>query len=314
MSTEFSFTSIIKLIRKHFKVLVVVAVIAAGASAFLSGPSFIKPKYKSHFAVFPLNVAPVSIESETEQVQQFFLATSIKDSVINKFDLYKEWDIDPAGVHAKYYMDLEWATNVSVSRTQYESIVVKVQDYDPQRAKDICDEILKQYNALVLEFWRLKGREYFETANRAFEMRTRYVDSLQNRLEELSKTYGVLEYEMQSKELTQSYYAMLRGGASESKMNEIAEQLDNLKQYGPEFLKITTILKEYMFFYAQWKDKRDNYYFETVSDLSFYRLVEEPQVPVKKSYPVRWVIVVTSVLGSLLLAMILLAQFSGRKE
>ena len=78
--------------------------------------------------------------------------------------------------------------------------------------------------------------------------------------------------------------------------------------------KISILLKEYMFFYAQWTDKRDNYYFETQSNFRFYNLVEVPKAAVKKSYPVRWVIVLSSVLGTLLLALILLAQFDRPKS
>ena len=314
MSNEFSFTSLLSLIKRNFKLLAALALISAIAGAIFSGPSFIKPKYKSHMAVFPLNIVPVSIESETEQVQQFFLATSIKDSVIEKFDLYEHWDISREGAKAEYWMDLEYQTNVSVSRSQYESIIIKVMDYSPDTAKLMVDEILKQYNLLVQSYWITKGQEYMEAADKALARRTSYIDSLQQRLEFISKEHGVIEYEMQTKEVTKSYYEMLRSGASQQKMEEVSIMLDKLKQFGPEFLKISTILKENMFFYSQWMDKRDRYYFETQANLRFYNLVEEAKVAVKKSYPVRWMIVLSSVLGTLFLALILLAQFDRPKS
>ncbi len=303
-----------QLVKRNFKLLAVLAIVSALAGAFFSGPTFIKPKYKSTMAVFPLNIVPVSIESETEQVQQFFLATSIKDSVIKNFDLYKHWEIDEEGDKAAYWMDLEYQSNVSISRSQYESVVIKVMDYSPDTAKLMADEILKQYNILVQRFWRSKGEEYMIAASRALEKRSKYIDSLQQRLEVISKEYGVIEYEMQTKEVTKSYYEMLRGGANDAKMKEVSLMLDNLKNYGPEFLKISTLLKEYMFFYSQWVDKRDNFYFETQADLRFYNLVEEAKVAVKKSYPVRWVIVLSTVLATLFLALILLAQFDRPKS
>jgi len=314
MNNEFSFTSLLHLVKRNFKLLTVLVIISGLAGAFFSGPTFIRPKYKSTMAVFPLNIVPVSIESETEQVQQFFLATSIKDSVIKNFDLYKHWDIDIDGDKAQYWMDIEYQANVSVSRSQYESIVIKVLDYSPDTAKFIADEILKQYNTMVQGFWKTKGEEYMIAANRAIDKRSRYIDSLQQRLEVLSKEYGILEYEMQTKEVTKSYYEMLRGGASDTKMKEVSIMLDNLKNYGPEFLKISRLLKEYMYFYSQFVDKRDNYYWETQADLRFYNLVEEAKVAVKKSYPVRWVIVVSTIMATLFLALILLAQFDRPKS
>lgn len=314
MSSEFSFTSLLDLVKRNYKLLSVLAIISAIAGAFFSGPTFIRPKYKSTMVVFPLNIFPTSIESETEQSQQLFLASSIRDSVVEKFDLWEHWNIEKEGKQAAYWMDLEYQSNISISRSQYESVVVKVLDYDPDTARDIANEILHQYNNLAQNLFESKGQEYLDGANRALKARTLYVDSLQKRLEELSVQHGILEYEMQSKELTKSYYEMLRNGASKEKMNEIGGMLDNLKQYGAEFQKISILLKEYMFFYAQWTDKRDNYYFETQSNFRFYNLVEVPKAAVKKSYPVRWVIVLSSTLGTLLLALILLAQFDRPKS
>jgi hypothetical protein len=313
MSNEFSFRSLLKLVKRNFKLLALIAIISALAGAIFSGPQFIRPKYKSTLVVFPLNIFPVSIESETEQSQQIFLASAIRDSVIEKFDLWDHWNIPKDGDKAAYWMDLEYQSNISISRSQYESVVVKVLDYSPDTAKLIADEILIQYNNIALDFYRSKAQEYLSAANAAILKRTAYIDSLQNRLKDLAVEYGVLEYEMQTKELTKSYYEMIRSGASKERMNEVNLQLDNLKKYGGESLKIAVLLKEYMIFYAESIDQRDLYYLETQANFRFYNLVESPKVAVKKSFPVRWIIVLSSVLVTLLLAIILLAQFNRPK-
>jgi hypothetical protein len=314
MSNEFSFRSLLKLVKRNYKLLISLAIVSALASAFFSGPQFIRPKYKSTLVVFPINIFPVSIESETEQSQQIFLASAIRDSVIEKFDLWKHWDINRDGEKAEYWMDIEYQSNISISRSQYESVVVKVLDYSPDTAKLIADEILIQYNNIALGFYREKGKEYMDAANVTLKKRTAYIDSLQNRLQELGVEFGILDYEMQTKELTKSYYQMLRSGSSKEKLNEINLMLDNLKKYGGEFLKISVLLKEYMLFYAESVDTRDLYYYETVTNFRFYNLVEVPKAAVKKSYPIRWVIVLSSVIVTLLFAIILLAQFDRPKS
>jgi capsular polysaccharide biosynthesis protein len=313
MSNEFSFRSLLKLIKQNFKLLAVLAIVSALAGAIFSGPQFIRPKYKSTLVVFPVNIFPVSIESETEQSQQIFLASAIRDSVIEKFNLWDHWNISREDEKAAYWMDLEYQTNISISRSQFESIVVKVLDYSPDTAKFIADEILKQYNNLASGFFTTKAQEFLDAANVTLAKRTAYIDSLQNRLQELAVNYGVLEYEMQTKELTKSYYEMMRSGASKEKMNEVSLLLDNLKKYGGESLKLATLLKEYMLFYAESIDQRDLYFFETQSEFRYYNLIESPKVAVKKSFPVRWIIVLSSVLVTLLFAIILIAQFNRPK-
>lgn len=260
-----------------------------------------------------MNIFPVSIESETEQAQQIFLASSIRDSVIEKFNLWDHWGIARDADKASYWMDLEYQSNISISRSQYESVIVKVLDYSPDTAKLIADEILQQYNMIASDFFRSKGQEYLNAANASLVKRTAYIDSLQSRLQQIAVDYGVLEYEMQTKELTKSYYEMLRSGSSKERLNEINLMLDNLKKYGGESLKIAVLLKEYLVYYAEFVDKRDLYYFETQSDFRYYNLVESPKVAVKKSFPVRWIIVLSSVLITLLMAIILLAQFDRPK-
>jgi capsular polysaccharide biosynthesis protein len=313
MSNDFTFKSLLKLIKRNFKLLTVIAIISALAGTIFSGPTFIRPKYKSSLVVFPMNIFPVSIESETEQAQQIFLASAIRDSVIEKFNLWDHWGISRDDDKAAYWMDLEYQSNISISRSQYESVIVKVLDYSPDTAKLIADEILQQYNMIASDFFRSKGQEYLNAANASLVKRTAYIDSLQNRLQQIAVDYGVLEYEMQTKELTKSYYEMLRSGSSKERLNEINLMLDNLKKYGGESLKIAVLLKEYLVYYAEFVDKRDLYYFETQSDFRYYNLVEAPKVAVKKSFPVRWVIVLSSVLITLLMAIILLAQFDRPK-
>jgi len=313
MSNDFSFRSLLKLIKANFKLLAILTIVSALAGAIFSGPQFIRPKYKSTLVVFPVNIFPVSIESETEQSQQIFLASAIRDSVIEKFNLWEHWNIPKDQDKAAFWMDIEYQSNISISRSQFESIVVKVLDYSPDTAKFIADEILKQYNNLASGFFTTKAQEFLDAANVTLAKRTAYIDSLQARLKELAVNYGVLEYEMQTKELTKSYYEMMRSGASKEKMNEVSLLLDNLKKYGGESLKLATLLKEYMLFYAESVDQRDLYYFETQSKFRYYNLIESPKVAVKKSYPVRWIIVLSSVLVTLLFAIILIAQFNRPK-
>jgi hypothetical protein len=313
MSNDFSFRSLLKLIKANFKLLAILAIVSALAGAIFSGPQFIRPKYKSTLVVFPVNIFPVSIESETEQSQQIFLASAIRDSVIEKFNLWEHWNIPKDEDKAAFWMDIEYQSNISISRSQFESIVVKVFDYSPDTAKFIADEILKQYNNLASGFFTTKAQEFLDAANVTLAKRTAYIDSLQNRLQELAVNYGVLEYEMQTKELTKSYYEMMRSGASKEKMNEVSLLLDNLKKYGGESLKLATLLKEYMLFYAESVDQRDLYFFETQSEFRYYNLIESPKVAVKKSFPVRWIIVLSSVLVTLLFAIILIAQFNRPK-
>ena len=93
MTNEFTFSGLIEVIRRNSKTLLILTVVSAILGAIFSGPQFIKPKYKSLAIVYPVNIYPYSIESETEQMMQIFEASEIRDFIIRKYDLYKHWDI-----------------------------------------------------------------------------------------------------------------------------------------------------------------------------------------------------------------------------
>ncbi len=94
MEYNFDSRTSLKLLLKWKYPILVIVVVTAGLAAFFSGPRFITPLYKSYAVVYPDNIKPYSKESTTEQMIQVFNSQDIKDSVINKFDLLKHYEID----------------------------------------------------------------------------------------------------------------------------------------------------------------------------------------------------------------------------
>ena len=76
-SKNFDFSSIIDIVRQNFKLFLIVGVIATVLAVVFSGPSFMKPRFKSVAVVYPLNINLYSEESQTEQMLQMFEASAI---------------------------------------------------------------------------------------------------------------------------------------------------------------------------------------------------------------------------------------------
>src|SRR5690606_8572823 len=111
-----------------------------------SGPFFITPKYKAHSIVYPINLEPYGAESLTEQLLQLFQGNDVRDSVIEKFQLYHVYDVNPSKLGFKHKLHSEYNDNIVASRTNFESVRLEVYDKEPERAKAIADEVIRQIN------------------------------------------------------------------------------------------------------------------------------------------------------------------------
>ena len=246
MNNEFTFSGLIEVIRRNSKALLILTVVSAILGAIFSGPQFIKPKYKSVAVVYPVNIFPYSIESETEQMMQIFEASEIRDFIIEKYDLYKHWDIDEDAKKSRYYMLQTYSENVSINRTNYESAKISVMDFNPDTAKLITDDILNQFNLKARELSQNKSMEFLVMAEEILEYRRNKIDSLAATLDSLRTERNILDYELQTQEVTQGFYRMLASGAGVSRVSEAQELLDNLKSYGGEFNELSVLMEYYI--------------------------------------------------------------------
>lgn len=309
MNNEFSFSGLIKLFRRNIKALLIIGLVATILSGIFSGPQFIRPKFKSTAVVYPENLFPYSIESQTEQMIQIFNATSIRDFIIDKYDLYVRWEVDTTSKKAKHYINEMYNENISVNRTNYESVIINVMDFSADTAKLIADDILEQFNAKTREIKRSKSREGLVMAEEALVYRRTKIDSIAKRLDSLRLEKNILHYDIQATQVTQGYYRMLAMGKGGAKIDEARDLLTNLETYGGEFIELSLMMRYYLDDYAKWTIQRNDFYNDVNKRLTYLSVIENPEVPVKKSYPVRWVIVVSVVMGTMLMAVVLISLF-----
>ena len=150
MDNNFNNISIVRMILKWKWQIIIITVIAAICGAFFSSPTFITPLYKSEAIVYPANTSPLSEESRTEQMLQLLGSQSIVDSIIEKYDLWTDYDIKPGLPASKAYMMYEYRNMIKISKTEYEAVSIVALDKDPETACGIVNDILYFYGSLYL--------------------------------------------------------------------------------------------------------------------------------------------------------------------
>ena len=305
MENNFNNLSLVRMIIKWKWHILIITVIAAICGAIFSSSAFIKPLFKSEAVVYPANTSPLSEESRTEQMLQLLGSQAIIDSIIEKHDLWTDYDIKPGLPASKAHMMLEYRNMIKISKTEYEAVSIVAFDQNPETACNIVNDILYYYDQLVHRLHHEKSAEVIAMYERQLNAQQRRIDSLKMCYTELSTKYGITDIGAQSREITRS---ILNGS---SKGNELKESLET---HASELIELQTSLSGAVSGYISIK-------YELDKELRFYNgrmtysyIITEPYPADKKTYPVRWVIVAVTAISAFLISIIALFIYENRKK
>lgn len=279
MDNYFNNTSLFKVILKWKWHIIAITVIAAVLGAVFSGPTFITPKYKSEAILYPSNVSAYSDETFTEQMLQIMESQDIMDSVVENFDLMKHYEIGKDYKYWKTALIGEYRDNVSISKTPYDAVKIKVLDKDPQIACDMVNDIIRLYDQKVGKLHKIKRWETVQMYKKQLDEKSIFIDSLKKELSEITGNNDIINYSYLSGENSIAYF-----NSNLKKDNEtndfLPEVISLIELISNESINYTDIRLEY--------EQELRFY---NADMTFSNIISEPFAADKKSYPVRWVIV-----------------------
>lgn len=314
MESQFYQINLLQLLLKWKYHLGVIVLIAALLAIVFSGPAFITPKYKSYAVVYPSNIAPYSDENETEQMLQIFQSKDITDSIIEKYSLPEHYGIDRDYKYFYTTMMWEYSQNVKISKTPNEAVSIEVLDSDPQIACDMVNSMIDFYNMKVRLLHEEKFAEVVAMYERALMKKQAFLDSLNARMTYLSSEYGLMDYESQSEQVTKGYLKTIDGsGASHVNDKEVGKLKENIESRGGEMLILQYLIESETEKYSDLKDDYEMAYMDFDRKYTYTNVLTKPYPADKKAYPIRWLILVVSVLASFLIAFVVILILENYK-
>ena len=290
----------------HWKIhLAVITIVSAAIGIFVSSPTVITPKFKSTAILYPVNIYTYSEESTTEQMLQVLNSNDIKEKMLKTFDLLKHYKIDPKD--KQYYSTFlgEYDDNVNVSKTEYESVEVRVMDKDPKIACNMVDSIISYYDQKIAALHRKKHGEAMDISEKVYLQKSHELDSLENKLNEVRTKYGILNYGSQANEAT-------KGEISGN--NAAKELFKNLQEQGAYSQRLDTLVwyarRDFLYFKNQYETEKR----EIAKKISYSQVISAPIISDKKAYPVRWAIVAITVIASLIFSLIAISFIESKRK
>ena len=284
--------------------------------AIFSGPTFIKPKYKSTARVYPTNLGEMSEESKTEQMLEMLNSNVVKFKMFKAFESKDIFNISKDDPHYLTYILDIYNENIKMSKTQNETVEIKVMAYDPQVASNMCDSIIKFYNEVVGDMYRVKNLELVGITKKQMDEKYAEMDSITSVLNKLREETGIMDFTNQVPEVTRGYVKALvdKGSASEADVNRIKTLYDNMLGKGSQALELETAYKDALDQLSKLKIVYDLNVTEYKKKITYSHIVEHPFVADDKSFPVRWLIVVVSAFSAVFLALFVFVVLDYQKE
>lgn len=326
---NFNSFSLVQFIWSNRKILIIICVVAAVLSLIVS--FLIKPKYQSTAVIFAprtnsvakillneesynerLDMKAYAAEEETEQMMEILNSRSIKDILIQKFDLYNHYGIgtNEAYRQTKVYKYLKGA--ITIRRTQYGAISVSVMDEDPQIAADMANEILAQLDTIKHNI------EYQRTiaAYKILQEQMDFVDEEMARLDDSLKVImneGVYEFTVQSDRMMQQYAIALAQGNTAGQQR-LEKELEKLSACGARYLTLKEEQEKFCEYHAMCRSKMLNAIVDKSDEIPVKFVVDNAIPADKKAYPKKMLIVLVSTIASFILGVIVLLILNNLKQ
>jgi uncharacterized protein involved in exopolysaccharide biosynthesis len=278
-------------------------------------------------------------EEQAEQLLQILNSDEIRSRIVQKYHLMSHYHIDTTSEfpNTRLYEELE--NNIKFTRTEYMSVKIEVMDTDAQMAADIANDIGALLDTVKGKIQHVRALEGLKIVETEYKHKAMQISIMEDSLKGL-RNKGIFDYKKQSAILSQEYTkasaeyynestqltilqndkststsaltsttARMKG--AEAKMKNMQAKIDNLANYGGASVALTDLVELERENLSLLKEKYEKAKVDVSENLSNKFIVNNAVKAEKKSYPIRWIVVLISVISSLLLLFFILIFFEN---
>ena len=321
-------THLLAFFYKWRKVIVAVGVLAVISS---SGVAFMIPdKFKSTVILFPAPSVSISKsllsengspnsdllqfgeEDDMERMLQVLNSEAIREKIVTKYNLSDHYGIEKDNPYKRTLLRQEYDDNIQFKKTEFMSVKIEVLDRDPKMAANIANDIAALYDTTMTRMKRVRAEEAFSIIKREYEAFQRDVDLKEDSLRKLM-ALGVNDYESQADRLNEALGKAIVEGKTAAAQT-LAEKVKILSDYGTAYMSLRDNLYRMREQSNLLKEKYDQAKVDAEQNLPEKFVVDKAFEAEKKSYPVRWIIVVVATIASLIITLLSIAILENFKK
>jgi len=200
---------------------------------------------------------------------------------------------------------------VGADLTRFGSIRIHVLDTDPNIAKDIANDLVYLVDSLANALRNDRAQNALILAESSYNNAVLEIQEAEDGLGKLH-AQGMYDFEAQVEGLTAEYGRAVADNNMKG-ARIIQNDLERISKLANKYNKLTNFLEPAYEQLATLKKRYDLMKVDASTQLPSSLVVDYAQAADKKSYPVRWFIVVVSAISSLAMTLILLLIFDSIK-
>jgi len=319
-STDFEFYNLQIFLFKKRKPLIRITIAAIVVSTIVS--FIITPKYKSSVILFPSTTSSISKsllsenagakqdimvfgeEEEAEQLVQILNSDELRGKIVKKYDLMNHYKIDTTGKYSKTNLFDKYEDNISFKRTEFMSVKIEVLDANPVMAANIANDIAAFLDTVKNRMQKERAIQGFKIVEREYNNFLAQIKAMEDSLKVI-RGYGINDYESQS-QVYGEQYAIALATQNRSAIKTLEEKLKVLSEFGGIYVSIRDNLEYERKQLRVIKTKYEEAKVDAEQNITHKFIVNRAYPAEKKSYPIRWLIVVVSTLSAFLMGVLLI--------
>ncbi|MCF8460814.1 MAG: hypothetical protein K9G46_08825 [Flavobacteriales bacterium] len=324
---NFDSSNLLLFVVRWKKPLIILSVAAAILSGIFSAPMFVTPKFESTVIMFPTSTASISKsllaknnvakedllsfgeEEQAEQLIQILNSDEIRSRVVQKYDLMNHYKIDTTDVYKQTKLFKEYESNITYKRTEFQSVRIDVLDSDRFLAADIANDIAALVDSVKNRMQKERAFKAMAIAAAEYDEMKNYVKELEDSLNTM-REMGVNDYESMSERFNEYYAkAILEGNTRAAE--KLGEQLKILSKYGGAYVSIRDMLEHEKEQLSHLRAKYQEARVDAEQTLPHKFIVNNAFPAEKKSYPIRWLIVLVSTISTFILALLVIIGYEN---
>ena len=314
--------------KKHLAIIGIVVVIL---SAIFSGSYFITPLFESTVILYPTasnSISKVLLSDnfnnskdilefgeieQTEQMLQILNSNQIRDRIISKYYLLEHYEIKPDSKYKMTNLYDEYDNNFRFRRTEYMAVKITVYDRDAQLAANMANNVAELVDSTINHMQKKIAKKAYRIVQIEYNNLLKEISVKEDSLTVL-REFGVHDYESQS-EMFNRQLAIEMAGGNKGSIDRLEKKLEILAKYGGPYVSLRDALEHDKKQLSNIKAKYEEAKVDATESLPHTFVINTAYKAEKKTYPIRWLIVVISTFTSLFFAVILFSLidlFSGK--
>lgn len=176
-------------------------------------------------------------ENDIDRILSIANSGELAGFMVDSFDLYQRYDIDPKSPRGKYYVGLEFQDHFDVVKTKYDAIELSIEDRDKEMAAKMTNAARNYINMLAQRIIKESQAKTVRTFEENIAQKEADMKMMNDSMQRIRLKYGVYNTKAQSENLSELI------STSESKLNQSKARMSSLEHNGFRVRDTLTLLR-----------------------------------------------------------------------